>query len=424
MANNPDDEFVRGGGPRVAGPDSTSYYSRDTNRSVSGASSYQQALFNDSDNWILRRDEAFSLFFYDSEPSLIPFTFSHGLEIIDYLEDMPFPVANAGRGSIPTNAELFEEKLERWATFIPIVTRLTFPMAQDSKQDWDNIQSIGMGDVVRLDIDAPGFEINKANWMLHKRWEYKANDVSTLEMHFLNLPHTPPGAAPDIRYNARRLRYNLRKVIYRDDGLAPRPLDLAPMWTAGGGSAFSWTINAPITETVPAVDSGFPLPTYSAAGLPVGVAFDNFTRQLTGTPTALGTGTIVITAINSLGSDTYSYDFAVGTGPAIPNWTASGRDDNLADQCRLWDCNCARSRHRLPRANLQRGGAAIGHQLRSQHAPANRHGYGFGHGHDHDHRNQQRRVGHVYLRLHRSGSACLCRCCGYGVECYIRSVQQ
>ena len=62
----------------------------------------------------------FSLFFYDSEPSLIPFTFSHGLEIIDYLEDMPFPVANAGSGSIPTNSELFEEKLERWATFIPL----------------------------------------------------------------------------------------------------------------------------------------------------------------------------------------------------------------------------------------------------------------------------------------------------------------
>ena len=175
----------------------------------------------------------------------------------------------------------------------------------------------------------------------------------------------------------RRLRYNLRKVIYRDDGLAPRPLDLAPMWTAGGGSAFSWTINAPITETVPEVDSGFPLPTYSAAGLPVGVAFDNFTRQLTGTPTALGTGTIVITAINNLGSDTYSYDFSSWRGPGVAELGLGNRrqrshgqvNSPIPDQSLVPEVDTG-----FPAPTYSASGLPTGISFRCKHAPANRHG--------------------------------------------------
>ena len=50
--------------------------------------------------------------------------------------------------------------------------------------------------------------------------------------------------------------------------------------------------------TVPAA-TGTPAPTYAAAGVPAGVNFNPTTRVISGTPTAIGSGTITVTATNS-----------------------------------------------------------------------------------------------------------------------------
>ena len=106
------------------------------------------------------------------------------------------------------------------------------------------------------------------------------------------------------------------------------PISEAPVWNAAGGSDFSWVQNMVITDVdVPAVDSGQPTPTYSASGLPSGVAFDIATRTISGTPTTVESGTITITAINSEGSDTYTYDYMVLLAlPAasLPVWNVAG----------------------------------------------------------------------------------------------------
>ena len=76
----------------------------------------------------------------------------------------------------------------------------------------------------------------------------------------------------------------------------------APNWADDTGDDQDWTQNSAITSfTVPAA-TGNPAPTYSVAGLPNGITFNTGTRLLSGTPTAVGTGTITVTATNSQGS--------------------------------------------------------------------------------------------------------------------------
>ena len=76
----------------------------------------------------------------------------------------------------------------------------------------------------------------------------------------------------------------------------------APSFTDNTGDAQTWTQNQAITDiTVPAA-SGNPTPTYAVEGaLPDGIAFSTSTRVLSGSPTAVGTGTITIRATNSEG---------------------------------------------------------------------------------------------------------------------------
>ena len=64
--------------------------------------------------------------------------------------------------------------------------------------------------------------------------------------------------------------------------------------------------------------SGTPAPTYAVEGnLPSGLSFDDSTRQLTGTPEAAGTGTIVIRATNSAGFDDYSIPYTISSPPNV-----------------------------------------------------------------------------------------------------------
>ena len=63
--------------------------------------------------------------------------------------------------------------------------------------------------------------------------------------------------------------------------------------------------------TVPAA-SGNPTPAYAVQGSPpAGISFDTGTRVISGTPTAVGSGTIIITATNSEGSDTYTIPYTI-----------------------------------------------------------------------------------------------------------------
>ena len=81
----------------------------------------------------------------------------------------------------------------------------------------------------------------------------------------------------------------------------------APNFADDTGDAQSWTQNQAITSfTVPAA-TGSPTPTYAAVGsLPAGIDFDIASRVISGTPTAVGSGTIAIRATNSLGSDDWT----------------------------------------------------------------------------------------------------------------------
>ena len=80
---------------------------------------------------------------------------------------------------------------------------------------------------------------------------------------------------------------------------------VAPSWTDDTGDAITGVAGTAITRvTVPAVNAGNPAPTYAASGLPTGLAFNSNTREISGTPAAAGSGTITITATNSVGSDT------------------------------------------------------------------------------------------------------------------------
>ena len=80
-----------------------------------------------------------------------------------------------------------------------------------------------------------------------------------------------------------------------------------PSFADDMGDAQAWTQNAAIlTVTVPAA-SGNPAPAYAAVGaLPSGLAFDTGTSVLSGTPTAVGSGTIRIRATNSQGADDWT----------------------------------------------------------------------------------------------------------------------
>ena len=97
---------------------------------------------------------------------------------------------------------------------------------------------------------------------------------------------------------------------------------LAPSFADDTGDAQSWTQNQPITAVTVPVANGNPAPTYAAVGtLPVGIVFDTGTRVISGTPTALGSGTITIRATNSEGMADWTVDYstvAAATAPARP----------------------------------------------------------------------------------------------------------
>ena len=85
----------------------------------------------------------------------------------------------------------------------------------------------------------------------------------------------------------------------------------APNFADDTGDAAAWTQDTAIAPiTVPAA-TGNPAATYAVVGaLPAGIAFDPATRRITGTPTAVGNGTIRIRATNTQGSDDWTVAYA------------------------------------------------------------------------------------------------------------------
>ena len=85
----------------------------------------------------------------------------------------------------------------------------------------------------------------------------------------------------------------------------------APFFADDTGDAQDWTQNAAITPFTVPTATGSPTPTYAAVGsLPAGISFDTTTRVISGTPTAVGSGTFTIRATNSEGSDDWTVDYA------------------------------------------------------------------------------------------------------------------
>ena len=118
--------------------------------------------------------------------------------------------------------------------------------------------------------------------------------------------------------HVRGLTDNNATLTLTDD-----PAAVAPSFADDTGDAQTWEMGTAITAiTVPEAD-GTPAPTYAVEGsLPAGIAFDTATRVISGTPTAVGSGTITIRATNSAGDAdwtvAYTTSAPAATAPARP----------------------------------------------------------------------------------------------------------
>ena len=101
---------------------------------------------------------------------------------------------------------------------------------------------------------------------------------------------------------------------------APSP----PFFADDTGDAVTWTERVPIAGVGVPDAGGDPAPTYTATGLPSGILFNAAQRVIQGTPgfQAPGSGTIVVTATNSEGMDTWRLPWTVDPQPRV----FAGRD--------------------------------------------------------------------------------------------------
>ncbi len=113
------------------------------------------------------------------------------------------------------------------------------------------------------------------------------------------------------------------RPVSKDDGIIEgfagppeidQPVDTPPVFQTRGISV-QWQIDIAIPPILVPIADGFPTPTYDARSVPEDINFDPVRRLLTGTPTALGPGSVVISAVNSFGSDEWVIDYRV-TGSA------------------------------------------------------------------------------------------------------------
>ncbi|MDO5688003.1 MAG: putative Ig domain-containing protein [Pseudoscardovia radai] len=98
-----------------------------------------------------------------------------------------------------------------------------------------------------------------------------------------------------------------------DDGTYSVVADVAPEITTTALAAA--TVGASYTATLEA--TGTPAPTLSVAGLPAGLAFDNKTNTISGTPTTAGASTVTVTATNAAGTVSKDLTLTVNQAAAI-----------------------------------------------------------------------------------------------------------
>ena len=167
---------------------------------------------------------------------------------------------------------------------------------------------------------------------------FEASDGETLEVTIGNAdmaePYswTPTNSADVIAFanHVRGLTDQNATLTLTDEGEAIT----APSFQGATGTPQIWTQNQAIVTVSIRPALGNPTPTYAVVGsLPAGLSFNTSGRRITGTPTAVGTGTITVRASNSEGFDDWTVTYttlAVGyTGPftiTIPSagWTSGG----------------------------------------------------------------------------------------------------
>ena len=118
----------------------------------------------------------------------------------------------------------------------------------------------------------------------------------------------PPGAPPDLGTGANPTAFGDVGQIYGvftcngDTVTRTIPVRYAPATAAGAIAAQTWTVDDTVVNLNAATDftaNGNAL-TYSASGLPAGVTI-NSAGLITGTPTAVLSGSVVVTATDAYG---------------------------------------------------------------------------------------------------------------------------
>ena len=165
---------------------------------------------------------------------------------------------------------------------------------------------------------------------------FEASDGTTLEVVIADADTSEPyNWVPSNALEVATFVGHIRGLTDQDGTLTligATPAVTVPAFADNTGDAQSWTRNAAITNiTVPAA-TGTPAPTYTAVGsLPAGIAFNTTTRAISGTPTAVGSGTITIRATNSEGFDDWTVAYSIAAALTVPvfsddtgiaqNWT-------------------------------------------------------------------------------------------------------
>ena len=95
----------------------------------------------------------------------------------------------------------------------------------------------------------------------------------------------------------------------------------APSFVDSTGDAQSWLQGTAITPLTMPAAIGNPTPTYAVVGnLPAGIAFNTGNRRITGTPTAVGNGTIRIRATNNQGTADWTVTYTTTVALGAPNF--------------------------------------------------------------------------------------------------------
>ena len=106
----------------------------------------------------------------------------------------------------------------------------------------------------------------------------------------------------------------------------------APAFADDTGDAISGMVGTAIADITVPEATGAPAPTYAVEGtLPAGLQFDTGTRVLSGTPEAVGSGTITIRATNSQGTADWTVDYTFMAGVSAPSFADDTGDPISAE---------------------------------------------------------------------------------------------